>query len=338
MSLAETTNLTAPPRMRAIHQTAYGGPEVLALTELPRPQVPADGVLVKVAATGLHRGDWHLMTGTPYLIRLAGFGVVRPKREVPGMSVSGTVVEVGPGVTRFAVGDPVLGEVPSGGFAEYVCAAEKLWVPKPEGLSFEDAACLPVSATTALQGLRDAGKLQPGQSVLINGAAGGVGTFAVQLAVAMGGVVTGVCSSKNVELVRSLGAHHVIDYTRDDVLAGDARFDVVLDLVGNHTVGAFRKVMKANGRFVSAAGGADHPWIGPMGTLLAGMLSNTWASAPFVPLVATPREADLSDVAARAAAGTLRVVVDRRYTLDEVPEALRHLGEGHSRGKSLVAL
>lgn len=326
------------PQMRAFHRTLYGGPDVLAFTEVTRPALSPSGVLLKVAAVGLHRGDWHLLTGTPYLIRLAGFGVSRPKQEIPGMAVAGTVVEVGANVKGFAVGDEVLGELPGGGFAEYVAAEAALLAHKPAAVSFEDAACLPVSATTALQGLRDAGKVQAGQAVLINGAAGGVGTFAVQLAVAMGADVTGVCSAGNVELVRSLGAQHVIDYGKGDVFGGGARYDVVFDLVGNHSVSAFRGVMAPAGRFVSAAGGADHPWVGPMGAMLAGMASNVWASAPFVPLMAMPNAADLADVAARVASGTLRVVIDRRYGIDEVPEALRYLGTGRTRGKSVVTL
>lgn len=328
--------MTAPPPIRAVHRSAYGGPEVLTIGEVPRPTALPAAVLVRVEAVGLHRGDWHLLTGTPLLLRLAGFGLTRPNQTIPGMAVAGTVIEVGPGVTRFAVGDAVLGELPSGGFAEVVCAPEALLTHKPSGVSFEAAACLPVSATTALQGLRDAGRVQAGQKVLINGAAGGVGTYAVQIAVAMGAEVTGVCSAGNVELVRSLGATHVLDHGKDNILAGPARYDVVFDLVGNHPVSAFRRVMAPTGRFVSAAGGGDHPWVGPLGTLLAGMAQNAWSSAPFVPLMATPNVVDLADVAARVEAGTLRVIVDRRYRLDEVPEALRYLGTGRSRGKSVV--
>jgi len=328
--------MTDPSTIRAVHRSAYGGPEVLTIGGVPRPTVLPAAVLVRVEAVGLHRGDWHLLTGTPLLLRLAGFGLTRPNQTIPGMAVAGTVIEVGPGVTRFAVGDAVLGELAAGGFAEVVCAQEALLAHKPPGVSFEAAACLPVSATTALQGLRDAGRVQPGQTVLINGAAGGVGTYAVQLAVAMGAEVTGVCSAGNVELVRSLGAAHVLDHGKDNILAGPARYDVVFDLVGNHPVSAFRQVMAPKGRFVSAAGGGDHAWVGPLGTLLAGMASNAWSSAPFVPLMAMPNVADLADVAARVEAGTLRVVVDRRYRLDEVPEALRYLGTGRSRGKSVV--
>lgn len=338
MTIPDASAPVAAPRMRAIHRRAYGGPEVLALTEVDRPALRPDGVMVKVAAVGLHRGDWHLLTGRPYLIRLFGFGLLAPKQEIPGMAVAGTVVAVGARVTRFAVGDAVMGELPGGGFAEVVVADEALLATKPAGLSFEDAACLPVSATTALQGLRDAGKVQPGQSVLINGASGGVGSFAVQIAKALGAQVTAVCSARNLELARSLGADHVIDYGAEDVTAGSGRYDVVFDLVGNHAVGAFRRVMTPTGRFVASSGGADHPWVGPMGALLAGMLSNAWSKAPFVPLVAKPAVADLAEVARMVEAGTLRVVVDRRYGFAEVPEALRYLGMGHSRGKSVVTL
>jgi NADPH:quinone reductase-like Zn-dependent oxidoreductase len=212
----ETAVSTSHPTMRAILQPAYGPPAVLVQASVDRPALRADGVMVRVAAASLHKGDWHLLTGTPYLLRLAGFGLFKPNHPIPGMAIAGRVEAVGPEVEDFEAGDEVFGEIRSGGFAEYVCVGAHELAHKPAGMSFEDAATLPVSATTALQGLRDAGRLQAGQSVLINGAAGGVGTFAVQIAKALGASVTGVCSAGNVALVRSLGADHVVDYSAED--------------------------------------------------------------------------------------------------------------------------
>lgn len=324
--------------MKAILQPAYGLPDVLRLSEVDRPALHDDGVLVRVVAAGVTKGDWHLLTGTPYLIRAAGFGVSRPNAPIPGMAVAGRVEAIGANVRTFQVGDEVFGEINRGGYAEYVVAREQELARKPTNLSFEETAALPVSATTALQGLRDAGRLQPGQSVLINGAAGGVGTFAVQIAKAMGASVTGVCSARNVELVRSLGADHVIDYAREDFTRGDRRYDVIFDLVGNHPAAACRRVMTASGRLVAASGGAEHPWTGPLFPILSGLASNLFSRQAFVPLAAKPTQEDLVAMCGLVEAGQVRSVIDRRYTLADVPEAMRYLGEGHTRGKSVVTL
>lgn len=324
------------PQMKAILQSAYGLPEVLRLAEVDRPAVNDDSVLVKVVVVSLHKGDWHLLTGTPYLIRALGFGILKPNRAIPGMAVAGRVEAVGRNVKAFRPGDEVFGEIGGGGFAEYVCVREQELAPKPASVSFEDAATLPISATTALQGLRDAGGLQPGHSVLINGAAGGVGTFAVQIAKALGAEVTGVCSARNVDVVKAIGADHVIDYGTEDFTAGNRRYDVILDLVGNRPPAACRRVLAERGKLVASAGGADHPWVGPMIATILGLLGNLFSRQPFVPLMAKPNTADLITVSGLVAAGKVRPVVDRRYTLAEVPEALRALGGGHSRAKSVV--
>lgn len=335
---ASSSTLPTTTRMRAVVQTEYGTPEVLRVTEVERPSLPDDRVLVRVHVVGVHIGDWHLLTGTPYLVRLAGFGVLRPKNTTPGMAVAGRVVAVGARVTSLSVGDAVFGELPSGGFAEFVVADPKLLVRKPHAVSDEDAACLPVSATTALQGLRDAGRLQAGQSVLIHGASGGVGLFAVQIAKALGAEVTAVCSGRNVAQVRALGADHVIDYTQEDFTKGARRHDVIFDLVGDHPISDCRAVLTPKGRFVACAGGAQNRWLGPLPGLLAGLAGNPFRSQVFVPLAAMPKAADLSEVAELVATGKLRVVIDRRFTLDEVPEALRYQGLGHSRGKNVVTV
>lgn len=330
------TSAVALVKMKAISQPAWGGPEVLQLVEVARPQVPDEGVLVRVMAASVHKGDWHMLTGKPYLIRLAGMGFSQPKRPIPGMAIAGRVEAVGRNVTIFKVGDEVFGEIGGGGFAEYVVVTEKELALKPALVSFEDAATLPVSSTTALQGLRDAGKLQPGQSVLINGAAGGIGTFAVQLAKALGAEVTGVCSTGNVALVQSLGADHVIDYKQEDFTVGSPRFDVILDLVGNRSAAACRRVLKEGGRLVAVAGGIEYEWTGPLFPILQGLLGNLFTSKTFVPLGAKPNTQDLKTMVELVAAGKVKPVIDQRFSLAQVPDALRLQGQGHARGKSVI--
>jgi NADPH:quinone reductase-like Zn-dependent oxidoreductase len=323
--------------MKAILQPTYGLPEVLLHAEVDRPRIHDHGVLVKVVAAGINKGDWVLLTGTPYLLRIGGFGLRKPNEPIPGMAVAGRVEATGRNVTAFQVGDEVFGEINRGGFAEYVCATEQELAHKPASLSFEATATLPI-ATTALQGLRDAGHVLPGQSVLINGAAGGVGTFAVQIAKALGAEVTGVCSSGNVELVRSLGADHVVDYSKEDFTRGTRHYDVILDLVGNQALSACRGVLTERGLFVASAGGADRKWFGPMFSILAGLTSNLFSTQTFVPLLNKPNKADLATLAAMVELGQITPVIDRRYTLDEVPEAMRYVGLGHSRGKSVITM
>ncbi len=322
--------------MNAILQPSYGSPDILVYAQVARPAVREDGVLVRILAASLNKADWHLVTGTPYLIRIAGYGFSKPNQPIPGMSIAGRVEAVGPKVTAFKPGDEVFGEINRGGFAEYVCVGERELARKPASLSFEDAAAIPLAATTALQGLRDAGRLQAGQSVLINGAAGGVGSFAVQIAKALGAEVTGVCSSANVELVRSLGADHVVDYSREDFTTGSARYDMIFDIVGNHRRSAFRRVLTDHGRLVACSGGAENAWVGPMLQVLVGLASNLVSSKPFVPLMAKPNLDDLLAVAKLVEAGQVKPLIDRRHPLRELPEALRQQGLGHVRGKTVI--
>ncbi len=325
--------------MRAVVYTTYGGPEVLRLAEVPVPTVAEDGVVVRVRAASLHKGDWHLMTGTPYLVRAMGFGLLRPKYTTAGMAIAGTIEAVGGRVAGFAVGDDVLCELGAGGgFADLVAVPAVLLAKKPASLSWEDAAALPVSATTALQGLRDAGQLKPGQSVLVVGASGGVGTFAVQIARAMGAEVTGVCSGRNAELVRSLGASAVIDYTAGDFTTSKQRFDIIFDTICDQPLAACRRVLTPNGRYVSCGGGERNRWTGPMIPMLWGMLGNLFTRQPFVPLMATPNPADLAAVAELVASGAVRPVIDRRFPLGEAADAMRYLGSGRVRGKCLLTL
>ncbi|MDP2311973.1 MAG: NAD(P)-dependent alcohol dehydrogenase [Pseudomonadota bacterium] len=324
--------------MKAILQPAYGLPEVLHLAEVDRPVLHDDGVLVRVLAASVNKADWHYLTGAPYLFRLSGVGFKRPNKPIPGMAVAGRVVAVGVNVHAFQVGDEVFGEIDRGGFAEYVCVSEQELAHKPADLAFEESAALPLAGTTALQGLRDAGRLQPGQSVLINGAAGGVGTFAVQIAKALGAVVTGVCSTRNVELVRSIGADHVVDYNQEDFTRGDRRYDVIFDLVGNQSLSACRRVLTEHGRLVSSSGGAEHAWVGPMVFVLSGIASNLYSRQPFVAFAAKASKDDLIALRGLVEAGQVRPVIDRHYKLSEVPEAMRYLGQGRSRGKCVVTL
>ena len=334
---APTTTLSPAARMKAVIQPAYGGPEVLEVGELPVPTVAEDAVLVRVAVGGVNKGDWHLLTGTPYLVR-AVYGFSRPSRPVLGMAMAGRVVAVGAKVTGFAEGDLVCAEVNRGAFAEYCAVPAKDLAKLPAGLDLEAAATIPVSGTTALQAVRDAGKLQAGQRLLVNGASGGVGCFAVQIAKAMGAEVTAVCSAGNAALVRSLGADHVINYAAEDFTRGERRYDVILDLVGNHGRAALRGVLTPKGRLLAAAGGADHPWVGPMLDILAGVVTNTWSAQPFVPVANKPNATDLAAVAALMVEGKVRPVIDRRHTLDEVQEAVRYLGTGRVRGKIVVTV
>lgn len=323
--------------MKAVVQASYGGPEVLAVGELPLPTLAEDAVLVRVVVAGVNKGDWHLITGTPYLVR-AVYGFARPSRPVPGMAMAGHVAAVGAAVTGFAVGERVFAEVNRGAFAEHCVVPAKDLAKLPEGVDLEAAATIPVSGTTALQALRDAGRLQAGQSVLVNGASGGVGCFAVQIAKAMGAEVTAVCSAGNAALVRSLGADHVVDYAAEDFTRGERRHDVILDLVGNHGLAAMRRALTPKGRLLAAAGGADHPWVGPMLDILGGVVSNTWSAQPFVPVVNKVGPADLVAVAELVAQGKVRAVIDRRHALGEVQEAVRYLGSGRVRGKIVVTV
>ncbi len=324
--------------MKAIVQDTYGSPNVLELRDIDKPVVGDDDVLVRVHAAGVDPGVWHLMTGLPYLVRIMGFGLGKPKTRVRGMDVAGLVEAVGKDVTQFQPGDEVFGTC-DGSFAEYACAGEDRLAPKPANLTFEQAAAVPISACTALQGLRDKGQVHAGQRVLIIGAAGGVGTFAVQLAKAFGAEVTGVCSTTKVGLVRSIGAERAIDYTREDFADGRQHYDVILDTAGNRPLSHLRRALTSRGTLVIVGGEGGGRWFGGFERqiLWAPMLS------PFVgqqlrSLSSTARKEDLQFLKELIEAGKVTPVIDRTYPLNEVPEAIQYLEEGHARGKVVITV
>ncbi|TFV75053.1 NAD(P)-dependent alcohol dehydrogenase [Blastococcus sp. CT_GayMR20] len=323
--------------MRAIVQEEYGPTEdVLRLGRLPRPEIGAGEVLVRVRAAGVDRGVWHLMAGEPYAIRLAGFGVRAPKNAVRGSEFAGVVEAVAPDVTTLRAGDEVYG-IGRGSFAEYVVAPVGKVAPKPAGLSFEQAAAAPVSASTALQAVRDHGGVRPGQSVLVIGASGGVGSFAVQIAKAFGAEVTGVSSTSKVDLVRSLGADRVLDYSAGDFLAGEERYDVVLDIGGNTPLRRLRRALTPTGTLVIVGGETGGRWLGVRRQLLAVALS------PFVgqklgTFINSENAADLVVLTGLLEAGTVVPAVDRVFPLAEAAAAVRWMREGRARGKVVVAI
>jgi NADPH:quinone reductase-like Zn-dependent oxidoreductase len=322
------------PRMHAVMHRCYGGSESLSYEEIARPVPGDDEVLIKVHAASVNPYDWHYMTGKPYIMRL-GLGIGAPEAVRMGVDFAGTVETVGRDVKRFKPGDAVFGGA-SGAFAEYLSAhAEGSIAHKPPELSFQDAAALPVAALTALQALRDEGRLQAGQKVLINGASGGVGTYAVQIAKAMGAHVTGVCSTRNVELVRSLGADAVIDYTQDDVTRSAGRYHLILDNVGNHSFHALRKVLEPKGILVQV-GGPKGPWIDPLLPIVKGVAMRPFVDEEFRFFMARFSVADLEALASLARDGKLRSVIGKTYSLREVPAALDLVGTRHARGKVVV--
>jgi len=332
-----------PPRgsgepMKAIVYRDYGSPDVLRLQEIEKLLPNDNQVLIKVRAASANPLDWHYMRGTPYIVRIDA-GLLKPKDERLGVDVAGQVEAVGRNVTQFKPGDEVFG-TGGGSFAEYVLASESKVVLKPANLTFEQAAAVPVAALTALQGLRDKGRIQPGQKVLINGASGGVGTFAVQIAKAFGADVTGVCSTRNVAMVRALGADHVIDYTREDFTQGAQRYDLILDNVGNHSLLAFRRVMSPKGTYVLIGGGGpnDGRWIGPMAGPIKALLLSPFVSQEFGMLLASVNRADLVVLSELMATKKVIPVIDRAYALSEVPAAIRYLEEGHARGKVVITV
>ncbi len=340
MTATTTTNETArqrrlPSTMTAITARTYGGPEVLATEQLAVPS-PGDGeVLIEVRATSLNALDWHFLTGTPYLMRLIS-GLRRPKRFIRGADVAGVVVGVGAHVTRFGVGDSVFGEVPGGGCAQYLTVGESRVVAIPEGVSYEAAAATPVAGLTALQGLRTHGDVQPGDRVLINGGAGGVGTMAVQIAKVLGARVTAVCSTRNVDMVRSLGADEVIDYTSDDFVAGGARFEVMLDNVGNRSLRDVRGVVVGGGRYVPVSGPKENRWVDPLPFMVRARLAFIRADATSHQFTAAANVVDLAFLAELLSSGRLVPEIDRVIGLDGVAEALAEIGSGHARSKIVV--
>ena len=319
--------------MQAIVQDSYGSAEVLEARDIDKPEIADDEVLVRVHAASIHVGDWILMTGSPFVMRLAT-GLRRPKNRVPGTDVAGTVEKVGSEVTGLRVGDEVFGWG-AGAFAEYLHGPERHFLKKPANLTFEQASAVGVSASTALQLLRDDGKVQPGQKVLINGASGGVGTFAVQIAKSFGAEVTGVTSTKNVEMVRSIGADHVIDYTREDFTDGGQRYDLILDNVGNHSMARTRRALTPTGTLISNGGGhAD----GKLGRTVRAMLASMVVRQQASPSVKTPNHEDLVALKALVEAGQVTPVIDRTYPLAETPAAINHVAAGHARGTVVISV
>jgi NADPH:quinone reductase-like Zn-dependent oxidoreductase len=330
--------------MKAVVQDRYGSPDTLAVREVPQP-VPTDNQLVvRVHAAAVNAYDWHVMRGDPYLARImlpSVCGPSGPKKKIRGRDFAGRVEAIGKHVTRFRPGDEVFGDLgdDSGAFAEHVCVSEEMAERRPANLTFEQAAAIPLAGNTALMGLRDLARVKPGQKVLINGASGGVGTFAVQIATAFGAEVTGVCSTRNADLVRSLGAEHVIDYTREDFTRNAQRYDVVFDLVGNRTLTECRRALAPRGVLVLSGGGPSNgvSLIGPMGITLKGQVL-----APFVRshrlrvLTATPRKENLAALRELAESQAITPVIDRTYPLSEVPEAIRYLEGEHARAKVVI--
>ena len=325
--------------MKAIVQDRYGGPDVLEFSDIDRP-VPNDNeVLVQVRAAGLHRGDWHVMTGLPYLIRLVvpDLGLRKPKIPVRGMDLAGRVEAIGPNVTRFQPGDEVFGWA-DGAFAEYAAAPQDQLAPKPANLSFEQAAAVPTSGFAALQGLRDSGEVQPGQQVLIIGAAGAVGLFAVQLAKTFGAQVTGVASTTQLELVRSVGADEVIDYTRDDVTDGTRRWDLILDTAGHRSLSQLRRALTPKGTLVIVGSEGRGRWLGGFDRSLRAPLLARLVGQRLRMLASKPGQQDLQTLRELLEAGKLTPVIDRTYPLGDVPEAMRQMVEGHTRGKLVITV
>lgn len=323
--------------MKAIVQEVYGSADVLELRDVDEPAVGDGDVLVRVNAAGVDPGVWHLMTGLPYLIRMMGVGFRAPRSRTPGMAVAGRVEAVGKNVVRFKPGDEVFGTC-NGSFAEYACARENKLAMKPTNLTFEQAAAVPISAVTALHALRDKGRVAPGQRVLIIGAGGGVGTFAVQLAKAYGAEVTGVCSTAKQDLVRSIGADHTIDYTREDLGDGTRTFDLVLSIAGQRSLSQLRRVLTPRGTLVIIGGEGGGRWFGGLGRQLGALLLSPFVRQNLRSLISIERQEDLQFLKEHIEAGKLKPTIDRAYPLREAPQAIRYLEQGRARGKIVVAV
>lgn len=320
--------------MKAFVYTRYGPPDVLELKEVEKPAPKENQVLVKIHAASVNALDWHLLTAQPFVVRLMGEGLLKPKKNFIGADFAGVVETAGEQVTQFKPGDEVFGDLagtPYGSFGEYAVGSEKIMAPKPANLSFEEAAAAPVAGVTALQALRDAGKVQPGQKVLIYGAAGGVGTFTVQLAKVFGAEVTAVCSTAKVEQTRRLGADEVIDYTREDITRSSQRFDLIVGVNGYRSLSDYKRMLKPGGRYVMA-GGSN-------GQIFQAMLFGSWMSRgdkKMGNVMATIKQADLLTLKELLEAGKITAVIERRYPLSEAPEAVRYVYEGHAAGKVVI--
>lgn len=322
--------------MQAIVQGKFGPPkEVLEVEEIDKPIVGEADVLVRAHAASIHIGDYYTIGGLPYVMRPM-FSSIRAKNRVPGTDIAGIVEEVGTNVTHFQPGEEVFGSY-KGAFAEYVSFPEKSLALKPTNLTFEEAATLGVSALAALHAIRDHGKVQPGQKVLITGASGGVGTFAVQIAKALGAEVTGVCSTRNVEMVRSIGADHVIDYTQQDFTKGEDRYDLILDNVGNHSLSDTRKALTPTGKLLPN-GAPVGGWFGGIASPMAAFASSLFVKQQGKPFLSMPNPEDLSTLRDFAEAGKIKPIIDKTYSLSETPDAVAHVGEGHSQGKTIITV
>jgi NADPH:quinone reductase-like Zn-dependent oxidoreductase len=320
--------------MKAIVCRKYGSPDVLNLEEVEKPTPEEDEVLVKVHSASVNAADWHILRADPFLVRLA-MGLLKPKHEILGADIAGRVEAVGGNVTRFQTDDEVFGDLSGcgfGGFAEYVCASEDALASKPANISFEEAAAAPLAAVTALQGLRDKGQVQSGQKVLINGASGGVGTFAVQIAKSFGAEVTGVCSTGKLDMVRSIGADHVIDYTQEDFTKNGQRYDLILAANGYHSISEYKRALSPEGIYAMIGGSTAQMYQ----AMILGPLVSMAGSKKMGNLLAKPNQKDLVFLKELLEAGKVKPVIDRRYTLGEVPEAIRYLEEGHARGKVVI--
>ena len=323
--------------MKAITRTKYGSPDVLELKEVEKPTPKDDEVLIKVHAASLNAYDWHMLTADMFPVRLMGGGLLKPKMKILGADVAGRVEAVGRNATQFRPGDDVFGDVAGsdgGSFAEYACGRENGLASKPDNLSFEEAAAVPMAALTALQALRDKGRIQPGQKVLINGASGGVGTFAVQIAKSFGAEVTAVCSTGKMDMARSIGADQVIDYTKEDFTKNGRHYDLILAANGYHRILDYRRALSPKGIYV-VAGGSPAQMIQ---ALLLGPLISRTGSRKMGAMMARINQKDLAIIKELLETGKVKPIIDRRYPLSEVPEALRYLGEGHARGKIVITM
>lgn len=323
--------------MKAIVQDAYGSADVLRVENIEKPEIGDGEVLVRVQAAGLDPGVWHLMTGLPYLVRIMGYGLRSPKNRVPGFDFAGRIEAVGGNVTRFREGDEVFGAA-EGTFAEYACCKEDLVTAKPANLTFEQAAAVPTSATTALQGLRNQGKVEAGQGVLIIGASGGVGHFALQLAKASGAVVTGVCSTTKVDLVRSMGADHVIDYKKEDFTEMGGKYDLILDTAGARPLSHLRRALTPHGTLVIVGAEGGNRWTGGIGRPLRGAMLSPFVKHNLKMFFAFTNRKDLQYLSELIGDGTIAPVVDRTYPLAEAADAIRYWEHGHGGGKVVITI
>ena len=326
--------------MKAIVRDSYGSPNVLELTDIDKPEPADDEVLLRVHAASVNPADWHFLRGIPYIARMQ-FGLRKPKDRVLGCDVAGEVEAVGNNVTMLQPGEEVFGSPfmhGLGAFAEWVCISEDLLAPKPAALSFEQVAAVPLAALTALQGLRDQGRIEPGHKVLIIGASGGVGTFAVQIAKSFDAEVSGVCSTKNLDMVRALGAEHVIDYTKEDFTHSGQKYDLIFQLAGTLSPSECRSALTSNGTLVISSGESEGRWIGPVDRVIKALVLSAFVSQKMVSFTVKPNREDLQLLKQFIEAGTLTPVIDRTYPLAQLPEAIGYLEEGHTRGKVVISV